>query len=65
MLCAKSRLYQILIKVVRLLFQVSMLSMLVDFSSAQLAQSQDVAPPALLPLFHATMLEQKTIHSCW
>jgi len=29
--------------------------MLVYFSSAQLAQSQAVAPPALLPLLHATM----------
>jgi len=42
-----------------------MLSMLVYFSSAQLAQSQAVAPPALLPLLHVTMQEQKTIHSCW
>ena len=42
-----------------------MLSMLVYFSSAQLAQSQAVAPPALLPLLHVTMKEQKTIHSCW
>ena len=31
-----------------------MLSMLVYFSSAQLAQSQAVAPPALLPLLHVT-----------
>ena len=55
MLCAKSRLKQILIKVVRLILQVSMLSMLVYFSSAQLAQSQAVAPPALLPLLHVTV----------
>jgi len=53
MLCAKSRLQQILIKVVRLIFQ---LSMLAYFSSAQLAQSQTVAPPALLPLLHVTRL---------
>ena len=32
-----------------------MLSMLVYFSSAQLAQSQAVAPPALLPLLYVTM----------
>ena len=38
-----------------------MLSMLVYFSSAQLAQSRAVAPAALLPLLN----EQKTIHSCW
>ena len=58
MQCAKSSLEQILIKVVRLIFQVSMLSMLsmlVYFSSAQLTQSQAVAPPALLPLLHVTM----------
>ena len=30
--------------------------MLVYFSSAQLAQSQTVAPPALLPLLHVTRL---------
>ena len=42
-----------------------MLSMLVYFSSAQLAHSQAVAPLALLPLLHVTMYEQKTIHSCW
>ena len=30
--------------------------MLVYFSSAQLAQSQAVAPPALLPLLHESML---------
>jgi len=39
-----------------------MLSMLLYFSSAQLAQSQAVAPTALLPLLHVTMQEQKTIH---
>jgi len=39
--------------------------MLVYFSSAQLAQSQAVAPPALLPLLHVTMYEQKTIRSFW
>jgi len=39
-----------------------MLSMLVYFSSAQLAQSRAVAPHASL---HVTMKEQKTIHSCW
>ena len=33
-----------------------MLSMLVYFSSAQLAQSQAVAPLALLPLLHVTMV---------
>ena len=38
-----------------------MLSMLVYFSSAQLAQSQAVAPPALLPLLHVTVSEHKTI----
>jgi len=29
--------------------------MLVYFSSAQLAESQAVVPPALLPLLHVTM----------
>jgi len=48
-------------KVVRLIFQVSMFSMLVYISSAQLAQSQAVAPPALLPLYSMLLCKNRRL----